>query len=226
MSGSALKSLRIAQGVLLLLVLTLTVSVTQGVQAQGKPMLVIIPFVVEKEHDPSRGAVCPICSGFHRSSEIPAGAPLLLTKELYAKVEALGAFSIFPLEKVNDYWSAGGSEENLPSSAIRLGKELKADFVMVPIVFRFEERIGSSLGVEKPASVSFELHLFRLRDDKRVWNVSFDETQKPLSEDLLQVGSFFKRKAKWLSAGELAYWGMDSALKKLPPIRDLQEKPY
>ncbi len=227
MSGAGSRSFRAVQGVIVFLALIsgLTLLRGQEARAQGKPLLVIIPFVIETEHDPSRGAVCPICKEVHRSSEVPPGAPLILTKELYARTETLGVFNVFPLEKLNDYWSPRGSEENLPSSAIQLGKELKADFVMVAVVFRFEERIGSSIGVEKPASVSFELHLFRLRDDKRVWNASFDETQKPLSDDLLQVGSFFKRKAKWLSAAELAYWGMEGAFKKLPAIKDLQERP-
>ncbi len=63
---------------------------------------------------------------------------------------------------------------------------------MVGILFRFEERIGSSLGVEKPASVAFDLHLFRLRDGVRVWDGKFDETQKPLFDNLLQIGSFIE----------------------------------
>jgi hypothetical protein len=106
-----------------------------------------------------------------------------------------------------------------------MGKELKADFVMLGILFRFEERVGSSLGVEKPASVAFDLHLFRLRDGVRVWDGKFDETQKPLFDNLLQTGSFIRRKAQWLTAAELAEVGMEEMLKKLPGVKELEEKP-
>jgi hypothetical protein len=77
--------------------------------------------------------------------------------------------------------------------------------------------------VERPASVSFDLHLFRLRDEKMVWTGKFDETQKPLSENLLKIGSFFRRKARWLVAEELASVGMDEMLRKLPGWQELDQ---
>jgi len=197
-------------------------------RAQGKPILAIFPFVVERVEDPARGAICPICQGIHRSSEVPSGVPDSETEALYAKVEALGAFNIFPLEKIKEALSKGDQDRsgaNLVPSLIKLGKELDASFIMVGFLFRFEERVGSALGVEKPASVAFDLHLYRLRDGKKVWDGEFDETQKPLFDDLLRTGSFLRRKAKWLTAADLAEVGMEETLKKLPAAKDLEEKP-
>ncbi len=211
------------------LFLGFTLSGVPVVRAEAKPALVIVPFIVEKIEDPARGAVCPVCKGSRRSSEIlPGVAPRILTRELYEKMEALGIFTVLPLEKVEEglsHWGRKRFEENVVSSSTELGKEFKADFVLVGIIFRFEERVGSSLGVEKPASVAFDLHLFRMRDGKKVWDGSFDETQKPLSENLFQIGSFFRRKAKWMTAEELAGVGMDEVLKKLPEIQELETKP-
>ena len=116
-------------------------------------------------------------------------------------------------------------ETNPVRSSVPLGRELNADFVMVCHLFRFEERVGSSIGVEKPASVAFDLHLFRIRDGARVWDGAFDETQKALFDNLLRAGSFFKEGAKWLTAEELAAVGMDEVLKKLPGAEELEEKP-
>jgi hypothetical protein len=211
------------------LFLGLTLSGVPVVKAETKPTLVIFPFIVEKIEDPARGAVCPVCKGFRRSGEIlPGAAPRILTRELYEKMEALGIFTVLPLEKVEEglsHWGRKRFEENVVSSSIQLGKEFKAHFVLVGIIFRFEERVGSSLGVEKPASVAFDLHLFRMRDGKKVWDGGLDETQRPLSENLFQIGSFFRRKAKWLTAEELAVVGMDEVLKKLPEIQELETKP-
>ncbi len=193
-------------------------------EAQGKPILAVFPFIVEKVEDPARGAVCPICKGVHRSSEVPAGVPHVQTLVLYAKAEALGAFNIFPLEKVEEALSKkGGGQMDVPS-LVELGKEMNANYVMVGILFRFEERVGSSLGVEKPASVAFDLHLYRLRDGKLVWDGDFDETQKPLFDNLLKTGSFLRRKAKWLTAADLAEVGMEETLRKLPSVKELEEK--
>jgi len=193
--------------------------------AEARPILAIVPFIVEKVEDPGRGAVCPVCGGIHRSSEVPAGVPHVQTLVLYAKVEALGVFNIFPIEKVEEaLFKKGGGQSSGISSLVEMGKELNANYVMVSILFRFEERVGSSLGVDKPASVAFDLHLYRLRDGKKVWDGDFDETQKPLFDDLLRTGSFLRRKAKWLTAADLAEVGMEETLRKLPSVKELEEK--
>jgi len=199
-----------------------------GLRAEEKRSLAIFPFIVEKADDPARGAVCSVCKEIQRSSEIGLGTQNILTRMLYGRLEALGTFSVLPSEKAEEVLSKGDRkrfEADPISSSIQLGKALNVDFVMVGILFRFEERIGSSFGVEKPASVAFDLHLFRLRDGARVWDATFDETQKPLSDNLFQIGSFFRSGAKWLTAEELAGVGINEVLKKLPEVKELQEKP-
>jgi hypothetical protein len=141
-------------------------------------------------------------------------------------MEVMGIFKVLPLEKVEEVlsnWERRLFEEKPIASSIQLGRELNLDFLFVGVLFRFEERIGSSLGVEKPASVSFDVHLFRLRDERMVWEGKFDETQRPLSENLFKIGSFFRRKAHWLTAEELAGVGMDEMLKRLPGLKELEE---
>lgn len=215
--------------VFLLLLLAISIlSISSELRAEEKPSLAILPFFVERVEDPTRGAVCPVCRGVHRSGEIVPGSQNTLTRGIYGKMETVGTFIVLPLEKVEETFSRLDRKrlETSPvSTSIQMGKELKADFVMVGILFRFEERVGSSLGVEKPASVAFDLHIFRLRDGVRVWDGKFDETQKPLFDNLLQTGSFIRRKAQWLTAAELAEVGMEEMLKKLPGVKELEEKP-
>jgi hypothetical protein len=184
-------------------------------RAETKPNLVILPFLVERVQDPEKGVLCPVCKGIRRSGEIVPGSQNTLIDLLYTKMEANGTFQIIAPKKV---------EETLlhSPSSIQAGKKLEADFIFIGYVFRFEERIGSSLGVDRPASVSFDLHLFRLRDERRVWMGKFDETQKPLSENLLKIGSFIRRKGSWLTAAELASVGMDEMLGKLPGLKELE----
>lgn len=196
-------------------------------KAEEKPALVVLPFFIEKAEDPERGTVCPICKGVYRRGKILPGSQNTLTRLLYRKVEAMGKFTVLPIEKVEEALSQGEKrrfEESPISSSIRFGRDLGMDFVFVGFLFRFEERIGSSIGVEKPASVGCDLHLFRLRDGKMVWVGKFDETQRPLSENLLKIGSFVRRKAQWLTAEELASVGMDEMLRRLPDPKELEER--
>jgi len=185
-------------------------------RTETKPRLVILPFLVERVEDPEKGVLCPVCKGIRRSGEIVPGSQNTLTDLLYTKMEANGIFQIIAQKKVEEILL------HSPSS-IQAGKKLEANFIFIGYVFRFEERIGSSLGVERPASVSFDLHLFRLRDERMVWMGKFDETQKPLSENLLKIGSFIRRKGSWLTAAELASVGMDEMLGKLPGLKELEQ---
>jgi hypothetical protein len=194
--------------------------------AEEKPTLAVIPFFAEKIADPSRGAVCPICGGVYSRGNIPLGTRDILTRLLQQKMDSSSAFRVTPPEKVEEILSHVGKatlEDNPVQTSLQIGKELEANFVMVGFVFRFDERVGSSVGVEKPASVGFDLHLLRLRDGKVVWTGKFDETQRPLSEDMRKIGSFLRRGGVWLTAQQLASDGMSELLKKLPDPAELEK---
>jgi hypothetical protein len=198
------------------------------VEAETKPTLAILPFLIERTEDTSRGAVCPVCHGVYKAGNTLYGSQRILTQLLQQKMDTLETFKILPLEKVENVFSKtdkGQFELRPLRSAIQLGKELGVDFIFVGYLFRFEERIGSRIGADKPASVSFDVHLLRVKDGKRVWDGKFDETQQALSENLLKIGSFVRRKASWLTAEELSSVGMDEMLKRLPGAKELEEMP-
>lgn len=194
--------------------------------AEPKPELAVLPFFIQKGEDPTRGEVCPLCKGLHHSGGILPGSQDTMTRLLYEKMEALGGFTLFPLERVEEALSRFDLKQFFEKpgfAAVQLGKELNADFVFLGYLFRFEQRIGSAMGVDKPASVGFDLHLVRVRDGKIAWTGKFDETQRPLSDNLLKIGAFFRRGAKWLTAEELASAGMGETLATLPGAKELEE---
>jgi hypothetical protein len=84
------------------------------------------------------------------------------------------------------------------------------------LVYRYEERVGGNLGVDKPAGVGFHMHLMENNVLKRVF--TFDEDQQALSENLLNIGKFFRRGAKWLTVEELSRdainQGLDAILEE------------
>jgi len=212
----------------LLLGLLWTILLDGGSQAwaQLKPSLAIIPFFAEKIDDPARGAVCPICGGAYGRGNLPLGTRDTLTRLLQQKMDPSNLFQVIPPEKVEESLpnvARATLEEKPVQASLEIGKDLNAQFVMVGFVFRFDERVGSAMGVEKPASVGFDLHLMRVRDGKVVWTGKFDETQRPLSEDMRKISSFLRRGAVWLTAAELASDGMSEILKKVPDPSELEK---
>jgi hypothetical protein len=212
----------------LLLFLVLGMILAWGVElrAETKPSLAVLPFFIHRGEGPGRGAACPICKGVIQRGEILPGSQNTLTRLLEQKMEAPGTFKVLPLEKVEEAFSQierRQFELKPMRSSIQLGKTLNMDFIFIGVLFRFEERIGSSIGAEKSASVGFDVHLIRLKDEKMVWTGKFDETQRPLSENLFKIGSFIRRKGSWLTAEELSSVGMDEMLKRFPGPKELEE---
>ena len=93
-------------------------------------------------------------------------------------------------------------------NAIRgIGLARSADVVLCGYLYIFEERRGGAYGVERPARIAFEMALIQVDSGQLLWHRKYAERQKPLSDDLLAIGRFFKRKGRWVSAlemGELA----------------------
>ena len=218
--GEAMKKILFGPGLLILLLSLILFGIFEA-KAEEKPKIAILPFFIERE------PFCPVCRTVFQRGEILPNAQNSLTHLLYQKIEAKGVFKVIPLEKTEEALALREKrsfEEKPKPTAMALGRELGSDFVSIGYVFRFAERIGSSVGVEQPASVGFDLHLIRLKDGAEVWRGRMDETQRPLSENLFKIFSFFRRKAHWLTAEELASVGMDEALRRLPGAAELEEK--
>jgi hypothetical protein len=92
------------------------------------------------------------------------------------------------------------------------------------LVYRFQERRGGNFSVERPASVGYHVHLMAHGGLVKVF--VFDETQQPLSDNVLRFFTFLRRGAKWITAEALAREGVDKALdsmeQNLPQARKVE----
>ena len=211
--------------VMTLLVLACFLSGASAGRADPRSSLAVIPFFTQSHEDPTKGNVCPVCQRAARSGDISPGALRSLTRLLNLKMEAQKEFRVSSVEEVEKHSELFRSELIQTKSvtlSIELGRALNVDHVFVGFLYRFDERIGSSLGVDKPASVGYDLHLFRVKDGKMVWSGRFDETQQSLTDNVLKVGAFLRRKAVWLKAEELASVGMDEILTDMPRPEELE----
>ena len=109
--------------------------------------------------------------------------------------------------------SADADLANLTSEkvAAALAKRLKADAALIGLVSMYQERVGSRLGANPPATVGFQAKVIA-SDGQVLWAGGYYERQRPMTEDL--VG--FLQRWSFVTAAELAEYGVDEVLKEFP----------
>ena len=97
---------------------------------------------------------------------------------------------------------------------LSVGKCIDADFLLVPQLTTWRERVGSDAGVQSPASVAIDLYLIDIKNE-RMQRARYEETQQGLLENLYTASKFAARGGKWVTATRLAQDGIDEKLMEL-----------
>jgi hypothetical protein len=185
--------------------------------------IAVVPFQAIRQEDADVGTVrCPLCGLMFKTERYAKGSETVVESIFLDRLKDEKAFALIPPERVGGVYegvTGGLFKADLLDVLKKVGTELEADGIILAYVYRFRERKGFSLSVEKPASVAFEIHLIRVDDGAIVWKGIFDKTQASLMENLLQIASFIKEGGKWVTAKELAAEGMDDILKDFPGVR-------
>jgi hypothetical protein len=98
-------------------------------------------------------------------------------------------------------------------------REFGATAVLLGEVWRYRERTGEALGTSRAASVAFEVTLFAAPSGQKLWSARFDETQRALSENVLNARRYPGGGTRWLTAAELARWGANATAGAMPADR-------
>ncbi len=96
---------------------------------------------------------------------------------------------------------------------IKVGECLTTDWLFIPQVLFWQEREGTNTGIITPASVTMDFYLINVSGGYIAKRFHFEETQQPLTANLLDAGKFFSRGGKWLTTKELAAEGLKQAIK-------------
>ncbi|GAU09698.1 hypothetical protein [Desulfoplanes formicivorans] len=97
---------------------------------------------------------------------------------------------------------------------MEVAKCVPADYILVPYLFQWQERQGNDWSVNQPAGVVFDLYLIDVKNES-VRRAHYEEVQHSLSENLLDAGTFYKRKGKWVTAEQMAREGLATCLEEL-----------
>jgi TolB-like protein len=209
-------------GILCLPACTKNVVIKENIlSTSGKEKILIFPFKnMASVYGENVNIRCPICGKVFMTGEVAEDADRILTEQLFDLLKDRKDIQLIPASQsqgvVSDLLSE--DQKNLPERdlLVKTGRVLKADWVLSGNIFRFRERVGGKYSVDLPASVAFDIHLIRVSDGRLLWTDHFDETQRPLSENLFQLGAFLQRKAKWITANEMAVSGLKDILKGFP----------
>ena len=104
-----------------------------------------------------------------------------------------------------------GLEKTPEQAAAQAAKRLNVDAALLGLVSAYRERVGSRLGADPTASVGFQVTVVAA-DGQVLWVGRYYERQRPMTEDLI---GFLQRWA-FVTAGELAEYGVDEVLKEFP----------
>jgi len=189
-------------------------------QALHIESVLVLPFKEARQlYGTDRSVRCPVCGAVFEAGPIEVGADTYMTRQLLAFLKGKTPYTLIPsgpAEGIRCEMIAqdpGMSERGL---LVEMGKKLQADAVMSGMIYRFRQRIGTSFSVDTPASVALGVHLIRVADNRLIWTGIFDETQHSLSENLLQLRTFVRRGGGWLTAQQLATFGLHETLATLP----------
>ena len=186
----------------------------------GIEKILVVPFKeVATVYGVENNARCPVCGKVFFTGTVQEGSDVMLTRHLVSFIKSNTDINIIYPNQAQMYSDdfKGGNEpmSHEINELIESGRVQGADAVMVGNLYRFNERIGTSYSVVSPASVAFDLHLIGVSSGRVLWAGHVDETQRSLSENLFEIGSFIKRKGEWVSADDLATSGLDDLLTKL-----------
>lgn len=147
-------------------------------------------------------------------SELGPGAEQALTHQMQRAMEIRLGDRVLPQARtaaVFDTLPQNRLEDTPRQLARRFGRAMGADHVILGSVWRYRERTR-----DEGASVAFSVYLLEVANGRRVWRGRYEKTQQALTDNLLDAAGFFKQGASWLSAEELARFGIEEVLQDFP----------
>jgi len=177
--------------------------------------ILVLPFEICSENSESF-FYCPVREVISGYVELSAKETLnRLLKKFLSNYSSHYNFIFLSENEFENIISQILEETKNPAEIIKeLCKKTNTQGVLYGRIYRFIERKGSSFSIVEPASVAFALVLYDGETGKILWMEEFYETQKPLSENILNIKLYGK--LKWLSAEELAERGLIKIFKTFP----------
>lgn len=189
-------------------------------QEESNKRIAVMPYIKGKNPESIEETMtCPYSSFCFEDESLKEGADKTLTRLMQAMVNRDFRGQSIPMEQAVEAFEIlkfDHAKDTPQVVLIKLGEMLNADYMMAGNIWRYRERVGTSFSVESPASVGFAVYLVDVKSKELIWKDSYDETQQALLENLFNIKDFFKQGFKWLTAEELARFGMNKMFEDFP----------
>jgi hypothetical protein len=211
--------LKTVPAILSLLALALAAGCQNPVESRGFPAL------HERREPITRIAVAPfrasgrLAQAPARSTSVPSSLATTLVARYVSEAIAARGIAVVPAEDVALAFTVESSAgQRMPPRAVAqvVAAKFGADALLLGSVSRFDERRGQAAGTLQPASVGFEVTLYTAPGAQKLWGAVFSETQQALSENILSTYRYPGGGMRWLTAEELAKWGVEETVLQLP----------
>jgi len=106
--------------------------------------------------------------------------------------------------------SSGDTLEGSRQVAAQLG----CNAVLTTSLHRYDERVGTQMGVSDPAAVAFSFRLFETESGRVLCQGRFEERQQSLMENILNIRQVRERGLVWLTAEELLRSGLQERMQR------------
>jgi hypothetical protein len=166
------------------------------------------------QYDMSQAVPSNVEASPRQTVTVPNYAAERVTQLFWKRLQSREGVRVLPL---GDSAKASLTDGELPGArpetvAATVAKRLKADAALIGLVSVYQERVGSRLGANPAAAVGFEVKAVAA-DGQVLWVGNYYERQRPLTEDVL---GFVQRLGMFVTAEELAQYGVDEMLKEFP----------
>ena len=176
--------------------------------------------------DPGGTTACsPVTGAIYACGIDTAAAPearRVLDRALMEILDQRAAFQVVPPAQAAPVYQRLRRERlglSVRRAVAAAGRRLGVDAVLVGHIYRYRQRVGGPYTAQRPASVAFDLNLVRVADASVVWKNSFDQTQRSLSENILNLEQYVEHGLRWLTARELARLGMRRLMAGFPWLK-------
>lgn len=172
----------------------------------------VVPFTAPKHNWELLAGYLPE-EGKGVKPEILASLDAQVNQTLRAHGVSTGASAaaVKQCQEIVTFERSGKARESAWAYWLGVGRCLPTDFLLVPQVLHWKELEGGA----SPASVVIDFYLIDVKGERLAARYHYDETQKALSDNLLDLGKFVKRKGEWVNADTLATEGIEAGLREI-----------
>ena len=217
-----------------LIMISLVITATVGSETKGELpehqvskviRIGVMPFFVGRPDGSADEAVdktlsCSVSQLRYDEVNVKTGAGSVLTRLVNRELKVQMEEMLIPSDEVLASYNKimqSPDTDTIRSLAKNLGVDLNAQKIVVGIVWRYRDRgVVADYSGTSPTSVAFAVYLVNVATGKREWRGVFDKTQRALTDDIAEFNNFFKMGVKWLTAEELARFGVKQIFKKFP----------